>query len=508
MKPKEKAILIILDGWGIRKSRDYNAVKLAKTPNFDRLWKANPHTTLFAAEQHVGLPPGFIGNSEVGHTHLGAGRRIPQELLKINAAIRDGSFFKNKVILQAMEKARKNDSALHLMGLVSDGGVHSHINHLFALLKLAKKKKVRKVYIHCFLDGRDVPPKSAMKYIKTVETECKRLKIGSIATLIGRYYAMDRDNRWNREHKAYDAMVNNKGFVYPSAATAIKAAYNRGETDEFVKPSIILSPHRKQKHYVKKDDSIIFFNFREDRARELTRAFVQGRFKKFKRKKIIRLHFVCLTQYDKAINAPVAFPPKVPNNTLGEVMWKNRIRQFRIAETEKYAHVTYFFNGGRDGPFPMEDRFLIPSPMVSTYDKTPAMSAYKVAAAAVKRLNSKKYPLIILNFANPDMVGHSGDLNATIKAIQAVDHCLGKVVDAARKNKYNVIVTADHGNAEEMSGRHKTSHTTNKVPFILISNKKYKIVERKNNSIAQMSPTILRLMGLKAPGVHAGSLVK
>ncbi|MBW2971949.1 2,3-bisphosphoglycerate-independent phosphoglycerate mutase [Candidatus Woesearchaeota archaeon] len=508
MKPKEKAMLIILDGWGVRKSRKDNAVKMAKTPNFDRLWQQNPHTTLYAAEQHVGLPRGFIGNSEVGHTHLGAGRLVPQELLKINRAIRDRSFFRNKVLLEAMQKAKQNHSALHVMGLLSDGGVHSHINHLFALLEMAKKNNVGHVYIHCFLDGRDKPPKSAQKYIRMLENRCKKLGIGRIATMMGRFYAMDRDNRWNREHKAYDAMVNHKGRIYSSAMEAIKDAYRRGETDEFVKPSIILSKHMKVKHYVQENDAIIFFNFREDRARELTRAFVQGKFRKFKRKKIINLHFVCLTQYDRGIRAPAAFPPHVPPDVLGEVMWNNKVRQLRIAETEKYAHVTYFFNGGRDGPFPLEDRVMIPSPHVVTYDKTPAMSAYKIADEAVKRIKSGRYPLIILNFANADMVGHTGILKAAVKAVEAADDCLGKVVSAARDAGYNVIVAADHGNAEEMSGRYQTSHTMNKVPFILLANKNYRIVERKQNSIANISPTILKLMGMKGQKVYFESLVR
>jgi 2,3-bisphosphoglycerate-independent phosphoglycerate mutase len=506
MNPKEKTILIVLDGWGIRKADKCNAVTLAKTPNFNRYWKENPHTTLFAAEGHVGLPPGFIGNSEVGHTNLGSGRIIPQELMKIDLEIKKGTLFTNKVLLTAMKNARKNSTALHLMGLLSDGGVHSHINHLFALLKMAKNNNVEHVYIHCFLDGRDVPQKSALKYITLVDERCKKLGIGRIATLIGRFYAMDRDNRWNREHKAYDAMVNGEGYAYKSAKEALAAAYARGETDEFVKPSIILSKRRHRKH-VKEHDSIIFFNFREDRAREITRAFVQGTFRKFKRKKIIQLDFVCLTQYDKKIKAPVALPPEVPKNILAEVISRNRIPQFRIAETEKFAHVTYFFNGGREKPFPLEERLLIPSPHVTTYDKTPAMSAYKIVAEAVKRINSKKFPLIVLNFANPDMVGHTGKLDVTVKAIEASDECLGKVVEAAKRNKYNIIITADHGNAEDMCGRYMTSHTLNKVPFILIANKKYKIVAGKDDTIAQISPTILKIMGIKAPKEYMRPLI-
>lgn len=503
---QEKSILIILDGWGIKKTKRCNAIKLAKTPNFNKYWEANPHTTLYAAERHVGLPDGFIGNSEVGHTNLGAGRIIPQELMKINEEIRKGTLYKNKVLLTAMQNAKKNNSALHLMGLLSDGGVHSHVNHLFALLKMAKDNKVEHVYIHCFLDGRDVPPKSAHKYISLVEKKCETLGIGRIATIIGRFYAMDRDNRWNREHKAYDMMVNGQGFAYKSAQEALNAAYKRGESDEFVKPSIMLSKHRHRKH-VQEHDSIIFFNFREDRAREITRAFVQGKFRNFKRRKLIHLDFVCLTQYDKNIQAPVALPPEVPKNTLAEILSRNRLPQFRIAETEKFAHVTYFFNGGREKPFPMEDRFLIPSPHVMTYDKTPAMSAYKITDEAIKRINAKKYSLIVLNFANPDMVGHTGKLDVTIKAIETSDECLGKVVEAAKKNGYNILITADHGNAEEMCGVHSTSHTTNKVPFIAITNKKYAVIQEKESCIAQVAPTILKIIGIKSPVEYAKPLI-
>ncbi|MBW2967539.1 2,3-bisphosphoglycerate-independent phosphoglycerate mutase [Candidatus Woesearchaeota archaeon] len=507
-KTDRKAMLIVLDGWGVRRSMKHNAVKLGKTPNFDRYWYDNPHTTLYAAEQHVGLPKGFIGNSEVGHTHLGAGRLIPQELLKINQAIKDRSFFRNKVLVNAMKNASTNDRALHLLGLLSDGGVHSHINHLFALLDMAKQHKVQKVYVHCFLDGRDKPPQSAPKYIRMLQRKMKRINLGSIATMMGRFYAMDRDNRWNREHKAYDAMANHRGRVYETAMEAIKDAYSRGETDEFVKPSIILSTRLKRKRYVQKHDSVIFYNFREDRAREITRAFVQGKFQKFKRKRLLDLHFVCLTQYDKGIKAPVALPPEVPQHVLGEVVWKKKLRQLRIAETEKYAHVTYFFNGGKEGPFAREERVVIPSPKVTTYDKTPAMSAPKIAKEACRRLRSGKYSLVILNFANADMVGHTGDLSATIKAINTVDVCLGQVVGCARDAGYDVIVTADHGNAEEMKGKYQTSHTMNKVPFIVLSDRKYRCKCGKLDSIAQISPTLLHIMGIAAPRVYEKSLVE
>jgi 2,3-bisphosphoglycerate-independent phosphoglycerate mutase len=503
----KKAMLIVLDGWGVRKERKDNAVELARKPNFDKLWKSNPHTTLYAAEEHVGLPSGFIGNSEVGHLNLGSGRVMPQELVKIDNAIESGELSKNKVLLSAMKSANKNDSALHFLGLLSDGGVHSHIRHLLAMLDMAKKNKVRHVYVHCFLDGRDVPPASAMKYIKMLQLHCRKIQLGSIATIMGRYYAMDRDNRWNREHKAYDAMVNGAGYVYGTVEEALAAAYKRGETDEFVKPSIILSSHRHVKHHVNEGDSIIFYNFREDRAREITRAFVDGRFRKFRREKKIRLNFVCLTQYDKKIKAPVAFPPSVPKDVLGEVASRVRIRQLRIAETEKYAHVTYFFNGGREGPFAGEDRVMIPSPHVSTYDHTPAMSAFGITKELLTRLTGGRYNLIILNYANADMVGHTGMLKPTIKAVEAVDECLGKIVPAARKAGFDVIVTADHGNAEEMAGKYKTSHTLNKVPFIVVSDRKWKITADASSSIAQMSPTILTLLGMKKPSCYEKSLI-
>lgn len=507
----KKSMLIVLDGWGIRAESKDNAVKLAKTPNFDKLWNENPHTTLHASGEHVGLPKGYIGNSEVGHMHLGAGRLVPQELLRINKSISNKSFFKNKVILKAMNRVKRKKKALHLMGLLSDAGVHSHMKHLFALLDMAKKNKVPEVYIHCFLDGRDTPPKSAQKYITQLNAKCKKIGLGSIATIMGRFYAMDRDNRWNREHKAYSAMIEGHCYVYSTPNKALKAAYDRGETDEFVKPTIISKDAEKKdgaKKYVKEGDSIIFFNFREDRARELTRAFVEGRFKKFKRKKIVDIDFVCLTQYDSDIKAEVAFKPEVPKQVLGEVLSKKGLRQLRIAETEKYAHVTFFFNGGKDGPFPLEDRKLIHSPHVSTYDKMPSMSAFKLTEEVDKQLKSDKYDFVMLNFANPDMVAHSGDLHAAIRAIEVVDTCLAKVVYTARKKGYSLLIVADHGNAEEMSGEHMTSHTTNKVPCILLSDDKYAFVGGKKDGISQVSSTILKLMGVTAPKVYAKPLLK
>ncbi|MFC1722683.1 2,3-bisphosphoglycerate-independent phosphoglycerate mutase [Nanoarchaeota archaeon] len=503
MKLKEKAMLIVLDGWGLRKSKRNNAIAQAYTPFFDKIWKENPHAALHASQQHVGLPKGYIGNSEVGHMHLGAGRVVLQELSKINQSIRSGEFENNKVLLKAMEHAKKNGAALHLLGLVSDGGVHSHVDHLLKLLEMAKKNKVERVHVHCVLDGRDKPPKSAARYLRRVDKKIKQLKLGQITTLLGRFYAMDRDNRWKREHKAYDAMVNDVGLHYPDWKTGLREAYARGESDEFVKPTIIETGVR-----CKEGDSIIFFNFREDRARELTRAFVEGKFNKFKRKKIINLNFSCMVQYDNAIKAPVAFPPEVPVRTMGELLSLNGVKQFRVAETEKYAHVTYFFNGGREGPWKGEERKIIPSPHVRTYDLQPEMSAAKVASEAVKKLKTGKCGFMLLNFANPDMVGHTGMFEPTVKALTVADHELERVVSVARDKGYNVVVTADHGNAEEMSGNHKTSHTLNKVPFVLLADKDWRVDVDRLSSIAQMTPTVMKLMGLKHDTMHVRPLIR
>ncbi|MBU0461056.1 MAG: 2,3-bisphosphoglycerate-independent phosphoglycerate mutase [Nanoarchaeota archaeon] len=493
----KKAMLVILDGWGIRRSKRSNAIANARKPNFDRLWKQNPHTALHASGEYVGLPAGVMGNSEVGHIHLGGGRISDQELVRINKSIKDGSFFKNRVLLDAMQYVKKKDSSLHLLGLLSDGAVHSHISHLLALLKMAKQNRLKKVHVHCFLDGRDTAQRSAKKYLNQLISFMKKNRIGKISTVIGRFYAMDRDNRWNREHKAYDAMVNGTGMVAKDAISAVTQAYSRGETDEFVSPTVILDDGKK--NLVQGNDAIIFYNFRSDRAREITRAFVQGKFNKFKRKKLLNLRFVCLVQYDKKIKTPVAFPPKMPLDILGEVVSDAGLMQFRTAETEKYAHVTYFFNCGSEQPFRNEERFLVPSPKVRTYDMKPEMSANKVTEVLLKRINTGRYSLIVVNYANPDMVGHTGDYKATIKAVEAADGCLGRVVSTARSKGYDVLITADHGNAEEMCGKRKTTHTTNKVPFILVSQKKYKLKTDKDSCTANIAPTILKLLGLKKP---------
>ncbi|MBI5398131.1 2,3-bisphosphoglycerate-independent phosphoglycerate mutase [Candidatus Woesearchaeota archaeon] len=498
-------ILLVLDGYGLRSSKRHNAVLRANRPNLKMLWKTYPHTRLHAAGEWVGLPKRTMGNSETGHRHIGAGRKIEEAVVRIDRAIENGSFFKNKELAAAMETAKKNHSALHLMGLVSDGSVHSHINHLFALLKMAKRCNVKTVYVHCFLDGRDTPPRSAKKHIVRLQKKMRSLRTGEIVSLMGRFYAMDRDNRWNREHKAYDAMVNGKAaFYFDDPLSAIDAAYKRGESDEFIQPTIIrCGPHRAT-HLVNSRDAVVFFNFRSDRAREITRAFVDGRFNKFKRKKIIDLHFVCLTQYDRDIKVPAAFPPPTVTNTLGEVVSRNGLWQLRLAETEKYAHVTFFFNAGRDGPYQKEDRILIPSPKTRTYDHTPGMSAFQIARATCDAIKKKKYALIVVNFANADMVGHSGNELAAAKGIETVDRCIGMIVQMAQKKGYEVIVTADHGNAENMTEHWVTSHTTNDVPCIVVSQRKIALLQDANASLADVAPTILELMGLHKPKVMTG----
>ena len=491
-----KVLLVILDGWGIRRSSVNNAIKLAKTPNYDMLIKTHPTSKLKASEKSVGLPKGFMGNSEVGHTHIGSGRLIEQDLLKINRTIKDKSFFKNKCLVQAFTRAKKKNKALHLMGLLSDGGVHSHIDHLFALLKLAKQIGNEEVYVHVFTDGRDTPCNSGKKYIKKLVSYMKKLGVGEIASIIGRFYAMDRDNRWYREHIAYNCIVNEKGRKFDDPVKAIQHAYDMGETDEFIKPLIIT-----KKDLVHPNDCFVFYNFRSDRARELTRAFLECNFEEFKCDKI-PLDFVTLTQYDKKIKTKVVFPSKIPKNTMGEIVSKAGLKQLRIAETEKYAHVTYFYNGGRESPFKNEDRIVIPSPKVSTYDKKPEMSALKITKKLIPTLG--KYDLTVLNFANGDMVGHSGNLKATIKGIETVDKCLGKVLVAAKKKGICVMITADHGNCEEMFGKHKTTHTLNEVYFTLIHDKK---VNLKNGNLYNIGPTILKLLKIKKPKEMASSLI-
>ena len=505
---KKFTALMILDGFGERAEAAGNAVLAAKTPNIDALKKEYPWTKIGASGMSVGLPDGQMGNSEVGHLNIGAGRIVYQELTRITKAISDGDFFQKEEFLGAIENAKQKGTALHLMGLLSDGGVHSHIEHLFALVELAKRQGLEKVYIHCFMDGRDVPPQSGKSYMEQLCKKLEEIGVGQVATVMGRYYAMDRDNRWERVQKAYEAMVLGQGEQNSCPVAAMQASYDAGVTDEFVLPTVIVkdgAPVAK----ISADDSIIFFNFRPDRAREITRTFIDPAFDGFARE-YFPVYYVCMTQYDKTFpNVHVAYKPQVLSNTLGEYLAKNGKKQFRIAETEKYAHVTFFFNGGVEQPNEGEDRFLIPSPKVATYDLQPEMSAYEVAEKACEMIRSGNYDVMILNFANPDMVGHTGVMEAAVKACEAVDECVGKVVAAIREVGGEVIITADHGNSEMMIDPKTkgpfTAHTTNLVPCILVSDARKDAKLKEGGILADLAPTILELMGLPKPEEMEGS---
>ena len=492
---KTPTTLIIMDGFGLTDSTIGNAVRAAKTPRLDQFFQEFAHTELQASGLDVGLPEGQMGNSEVGHTNIGAGRVVFQDLPRITKSIADGDFFRNPAYCHAMDACKEKGTSLHLMGLLSDGGVHSHIQHLFALLKMAKERGLEKVYIHAFLDGRDVSPTSGVDYVaQTVET-CRELGIGKIATVMGRYYAMDRDKRWDRVEQAYDAMVYGESAVFnPVPVAAVKDSYAAGITDEFVEPVVCDTDGT-----ISDNDSVIFFNFRPDRAREITRSLVDPEFDGFTRQ-IFPLTFVCNTEYDATMpNVEVAFPRVSVHNGLGEYLSQMGMTQLRIAETEKYAHVTFFFNGGSETVFPGEDRVLVPSPKVATYDLQPEMSAPEVCAKCVERIESGAYDVIILNFANCDMVGHTGVYEAAVKAVETVDECVGKVVDATLKMGGIAMITADHGNAEQMQepdGSPMTAHTTNPVPFILCGAGSEL---RKGGRLADIAPTILDVMGLACP---------
>ncbi len=504
---KKPIALIIMDGFGYNHSDYGNAIRKANTPNLDRLLANYPHTLIGASGMNVGLPDGQMGNSEVGHTNIGAGRIVYQELTRITKSIKDGDFFGNEAFNAAVDNCKKNGSALHLFGLLSDGGVHSHNSHLYGLLELAKKAGLTNVYVHCFMDGRDVPPTSGADFVAELQDKMTEIGIGKIASVMGRYYAMDRDNRWERVEKAYAAMVYGEGNKADNAVDAIKASYAQDVTDEFVVPTVI-----DENGKISAGDSVIFFNFRPDRAREITRTFVDDEFTGFERRNgRFPVYYVCMTQYDVTMpNVDVAFKPANLVNTFGEYIAKKGLSQLRIAETEKYAHVTFFFNGGVEAPFENEDRALINSPKVATYDLQPEMSAYQVCDEVVNRINSDKYDVIILNYANCDMVGHTGVFDAAVKAVEAVDECLGKTVDAILAKGGVALITADHGNADKMyetDGSPFTAHTTNLVPLIIAGAGNVEL--REGGVLADLSPTMLKVLGLEQPEEMTGkSIIK
>ncbi|WNY24087.1 2,3-bisphosphoglycerate-independent phosphoglycerate mutase [Methanimicrococcus hongohii] len=523
---KKPLLLMILDGWGYNPDTAGNAVAAARTPNLDRLAETYPTALGITSGTDVGLPDGQMGNSEVGHLNMGAGRIVYQDLTLINKEIEDGIFYQNPILLKAVHEAEENGKALHVMGLVSYGGVHSHINHLKALLTLAKKEGLDRVYVHAFLDGRDVPPKSAMKDLSELQEFMENEKIGQIATVTGRYYAMDRDKRWDRVEKAYDALTletadiedkdeDNDIVFAKDWKNALQDSFDKGETDEFVKPIVLLDESGKRIAAIEDGDSVIFFNFRPDRARELTYAFTEPDEKiGFKRKVFPKTYFVGMTQYDEELKIPTAYPPKDLKNTIGEYLAANNKKQLRIAETEKYAHVTFFFNGGVEEPNPNEERVLIPSPKVATYDLKPEMAAYEVTNALIQKIDEDKYDFIVLNFANMDMVGHTGDFNAAKAAVEAVDTCVGKIAEKIIEKDGALFITADHGNAEKMTeetGDPCTAHTTNPVRMIYVDDrnidpntKNPKKILRDGGRLCDIAPTLLEIMGMEIPKEMTG----
>ena len=505
---KKPTVLMILDGYGLNERHDANAVYEANTPVMDKLMAEYPFVKGNASGLAVGLPDGQMGNSEVGHMNMGAGRIVYQELTRITKEINDGDFFKNEALLAAMKNAKENDSAIHFMGLLSDGGVHSHNTHLYALLEMAKREGLKKVYVHCFLDGRDTPPASGKEFIEQLEAKMKEIGVGEIGVVSGRYYAMDRDNRWDRVEKAYAALTRGEGDTAASATEGIQASYDDGKEDEFVEPFAVVKDG-KPVAAIQDNDSVIFFNFRPDRARQLTRAFVDPDFTGFERRNgYFPLTFVCMAQYDAQMpNVLVAFPPEELKMTFGEYLSKNGKTQLRLAETQKYAHVTFFFNGGVEEPNKGEDRILVKSPKVATYDLQPEMSAPQVCEKLVDAIKSDKYDVIVINFANPDMVGHTGVQEAAIKAVETVDECVGKAVEALKEVDGQMFICADHGNAEQLidyeTGAPWTAHTTNPVPFILV-NADPKYTLRENGCLADIVPTLIQLMGMEQPAEMTG----
>ncbi len=508
-KAERLCMLMILDGWGISPVPEGNAVLAARTPCLDRLWEEYPHTRLRCSGGAVGLPEGIMGNSEVGHLNIGAGRIVYQDLMRIDMAVRDGSLFRNETLISVMEKVKNNCSALHLMGLVSDGGVHSQLNHLLALLDMARQQGVEKVYVHAILDGRDTVPTDGIRYVQQLRDHMQKHNFGSIASVCGRFYAMDRDKRWDRIEKAYRLYTAGEGIAERDPVQAVQHAYDRGETDEFVKPAVLQKQDGKPLGTVRDRDGLIFFNFRADRAREITQAFTDADFDFFPRESFPQTcEYVTMTRYDEHFALPAAFAPVHLEDILGETVSRKGLRQLRIAETEKYAHVTYFFNGGEEKPFPLEDRCLIPSPRdVPTYDHKPEMSALEVTEEVLRRIHSGDYRLIVLNFANMDMVGHTGIMEAAVKACETVDRCVGKIVTEVLTGDGAVCITADHGNAEKMlddKGNPHTAHTLNPVRFIL-ADKQRKHTRLREGILADIAPTLLELMGIEKPELMTGS---
>ena len=499
-------MLMILDGFGVNEKEEGNGVKQANIPHLNEILTKNPNTIIHTSGLEVGLPEGQMGNSEVGHTNIGAGRIVYQDLAKITKAIEDGDFFSRPEFVKAIENCKNNNSKLHLMGLLSDGGVHSHNRHLYGLLELAKRKDFEDVYVHCFMDGRDTPPASGEGYIAELEEKMKEKGVGQIATISGRFYAMDRDKRWERVKEAYNAMINGVGENAISAVSAIEESYQKEVFDEFVKPTVITNKNGEPLAKIEDGDSVIFFNFRPDRAREITRAIVDKEFDGFETKNI-NTYFVCMTPYDETMpNVEIAYRKEEIRNTFGEYISRRGLKQLRIAETEKYAHVTFFFNGGEEKQYEGEDRILVPSPKVETYDLKPEMSACEVCDKVVEAIKSEKYDSIILNFANPDMVGHTGNMDAVVKALETIDECAQRVVDAVKEVNGTLLITADHGNCEQMidykTGEPQTAHTTNPVPLVIVglpSNKKI-----REGRLADLAPTMLDIMGLEKPDEMTG----
>ena len=509
MHGNKQYILMILDGVGLNDEERGNAFKLANTPNIDKLIEKYPNTHISTSGLAVGLPDGQMGNSEVGHTNIGAGRIVYQDLTRITKDIEDEKFFKNEAFMSAIENVKKNDSSLHLMGLVSDGGVHSHISHLYALLKLARENNIEKVYVHAFLDGRDTPPTSAIDYLKELENKMKEFGVGKIATLSGRYYAMDRDNRWEREKLAYDAMVNGIGNKFKTVQKAVENSYEAQEFDEFVKPIVITDEENNAITKISENDSVIFFNFRPDRARQIVRAITEPEFDEFETAKFSNLCFVTMTEYDEKLShVKVAYMPQTLKNTLGEYLSNKGYTQLRLAETEKYAHVTFFFNGGEEKQYNGEDRILVPSPKVATYDLKPEMSAYEITDKVIEAMDSKKYDVIIMNYANGDMVGHTGIIEKAVEAVEVLDKCVGKVISKLEELGGEALITADHGNCEYMldlkTGEPITSHSTFDVPLIVVSNR---VKTKKGGKLCDLAPTLLTLMNEEKPQEMTGESV-